>query len=651
MSANMSGITTLSPGVIFAGDYRVVRELRRGGMGSVYVAEQLSTGAERALKLMHAKLIAHDQLFDLFEQEARIGAQIKSDHVVQVIDAGVDEASGVPWLSMELLEGECLHEKRERLGLLHHSMVVEIMNQVCYALAAAHKVGVVHRDIKPENIFIAQPQQEGNRLMVKILDFGIAKLLAEATAQGTPPMSTRIGTPYWMAPEQAFGTGISTSADVWAIGLLAFWLLTGRSYWTSEPSEIEPEMLYWPLVSASARAAEYGCAERIPVGFDAWFARCVARNSKDRFANAGLARETLNSALYKKISLPPGETAPASSACPPELTLDPQPPGAAYDPLWYIPREREEREALNYLGFPGKPAVLFGPDRSGKTWLLGHCLAQLEKRGAQKPIVVDFKLLDRGSLDRLLQGLATRILQQLDLPAQSIFPVWQGPGTAMTKMTRLMEQRVLPEVKSALVLALDDVDKVSGTPFRDDVFSLLRAWAESYDRQWSKLRLVLAVSTTPAQLINDPNSSPFNLAAPIVLDDLSTEQVEELGRRYRLAWSRHDIEQVMALVGGNPYLIRLLMHQAALQATPLRKMLDPVLGVPWILAYDVQRIRAGLKKHGLLELTARLAGNPACEFTSEEVLRLLRSGVAVEEAPGVLRLRDGLHAIAARAPV
>ena len=91
-----------------------------------------------------------------------------------------------------------------------------------------------------------------------------------------------------------------------------------------------------------------------------------------------------------------------------------------------------------------------------------------------------------------------------------------------------------------------NTDAVSGTPFQDSIFALLRAWAESSNDQWSKLRLVLAVSRTPAQLINDPNSSPFNLTAPIVLGDLAADQVADLGRRHRLAWSRREIDRVMA---------------------------------------------------------------------------------------------------------
>jgi hypothetical protein len=105
----------------------------------------------------------------------------------------------------------------------------------------------------------------------------------------------------------------------------------------------------------------------------------------------------------------------------------------------------------------------------------------------------------------------------------------------------------------------------------------------------------------------------------------------------------------MALVGGHPYLIRLLMHRAALQATPLTELLDASLGPRWILTPELRRLRAWLRENSLYELTARVAGDPACQLDSGEVNRLVRAGVVLEGAPGPLRLRDGLHAIATRA--
>src|ERR1700678_4498956 len=111
---------TLQSGSLVSNSYRIVRPLGHGAMGAVYVAQQIATGAERALKVMHRELVAEERLLRLFEQEARVGHLIKSDHVVQVVDAGVDDATGMPWLAMELLEGENLDACVARAGFLQH---------------------------------------------------------------------------------------------------------------------------------------------------------------------------------------------------------------------------------------------------------------------------------------------------------------------------------------------------------------------------------------------------------------------------------------------------------------------------------------------------------------------------------------------------
>ncbi len=291
-SASVTGYVELRGGAIFANDFRIERLLARGGMGAVYVAHQLSTGRERALKLMHPLLAEDDAMRRRFEQEARIGSRIKSAHVVEVIAAGIDADSHMPWLAMELLEGEDLAAYVARCGALPLHDVDHILGQACHALGAAHAVNVVHRDLKPENIFLSRAHQKGAPTLVKLLDLGIAKMVAEATARDT----AAVGTPLWMAPEQTGGS-VGPRADVWAIGLLAFWMLTGRCYWRcshqedSEPSvmNVLREVVVDPLEPASQRAASFGAEARLPAGFDDWFARCVVREPEQRFANAAEA--------------------------------------------------------------------------------------------------------------------------------------------------------------------------------------------------------------------------------------------------------------------------------------------------------------------------------------------------------------------------
>ena len=313
----MTGHEHLSVGAIFGGDYRIVKPLSAGGMGAVYVVEQLSTAKLRALKLMHPQLVANADLRRRFEQEAKIGARIESEHVVEVQAAGIDAASGIPYLVMELLEGEDLAATIQRRGRLTTDEVGAIFEQLCHAMGAAHAAGIVHRDLKPENVFLAPSKRAGAPFTVKVLDFGIAKLVAEGHAKSTAAM----GSPMWLAPEQTERQPVGPPTDVWALGLIAFYLLSGFPFWrvADEPNptvtQVLREIIFEPIPLASARAAQRGVA--LPAGFDGWFSRCVARDVRARFPHAGAALAELAPLLQ------PSSTRPAPSALATAATLLP----------------------------------------------------------------------------------------------------------------------------------------------------------------------------------------------------------------------------------------------------------------------------------------------------------------------------------------
>ncbi len=294
----MSALIALAPGSMFARDFRVVRKLAAGGMGAVYVAEQISTGRTRALKLMHPGLVENPVLRGKFEQEARIGARISSDHVVEVVAAGVDAETGIPWLAMELLDGEDLASAVKRRGKFSPAEVVAIFEQLCHALAAAHKASIVHRDLKPENVYLAASRRAGAVATVKILDFGIARVVEEAKNTSTGAM----GSPHWMAPEQTDKkTGVGPPADVWALALLAFYLMTGKAFWkTSNDPEgslamFLRELVLEPIPLPSERAKELGV--EFPLELDPWLAKCLSRDPAARFPNAGAAWDAFTAIL------------------------------------------------------------------------------------------------------------------------------------------------------------------------------------------------------------------------------------------------------------------------------------------------------------------------------------------------------------------
>ncbi len=287
----------LAIGSTFGGDFKIIRRLSQGAMGGVWIVEQLSVGKQRALKVMHTELVADEKLRGRFVQEAKIGGKIESDHIVEVVAAGVDVETQMPWLAMELLKGETLGE-RWKHGPLEPKVIAEVFTQLGHALGAAHAAGIVHRDLKPDNIFLAAPRRTGVAFTVKVLDFGIAKLVLESSTKSGQTES--IGTPMWMAPEQSQESGkIRPSTDVFSLGLIAYALLTGLSYWNalntegSGPIQLMREIIIDPIEPASTRAAKYDVGARLPADFDVWFLRACAREPTERFPDAREAIDAL----------------------------------------------------------------------------------------------------------------------------------------------------------------------------------------------------------------------------------------------------------------------------------------------------------------------------------------------------------------------
>jgi serine/threonine protein kinase len=217
--------------------------------------------------------------------------------------------------------------RRRRSRALQLGEVREIFTQLCHALGAAHAANIVHRDLKPENVFLAESRRAGVPFTVKVLDYGIAKLVADVQTHHTSAM----GTPLWMAPEQTeAGGNICPATDVWALGLIAFRMLTGCYYWrvansgTSSAMALMREVVFEPLVSASARAAEYG--RSVPHGFDEWFARCVARDIAARFPDARRAGDAIDAVLRGAPSMLSSTAGMPPIGATPAPTIDVAPP-------------------------------------------------------------------------------------------------------------------------------------------------------------------------------------------------------------------------------------------------------------------------------------------------------------------------------------
>jgi hypothetical protein len=273
---------------LIASRYRPIRLIAAGGMGAVYEVEHTLTGERLALKVLSWSANASPEALARFKREVRASAIIKSDNVVRVTDADVaPELGGAPFLVMELLEGTDL-EQAAATAPPTPATVVEWLRQVARAIDKAHQLGIVHRDLKPENLFLAT--KSDGAPVVKILDFGIVKLMEEETgATGTGQI---LGTPKYMAFEQASANAqVTPATDRCALGLIAYRLLMGESYYQGGVMSILGQLLHGQLQPPSERGS------RLPRAFDAWFLKACHRDPEERFASASEQIEALAAAL------------------------------------------------------------------------------------------------------------------------------------------------------------------------------------------------------------------------------------------------------------------------------------------------------------------------------------------------------------------
>ncbi len=270
-------------GMLVAGRYQVERLLGSGGMGSVWQGRHTTLGHQVAIKFIHPELTASEEAMRRFVTEAKAAARIKSRHAVTVIDHGVTE-SGNPYIVMEYLEGDTLDQAIRKRGRLPFDEVVEIIVQVSRALATAHAAGVVHRDLKPDNILLAKEPSEKFGYFVKVLDFGIAKLVHDDAVGGVAATKTGmvLGTPLYMSPEGLTASApVSAASDIWSLGACAFAAATAKVPFEGEAiGDVVLKVCSAPMPVPSKVAPE------LPRNFDAWFAKACARSLAERFQSA-----------------------------------------------------------------------------------------------------------------------------------------------------------------------------------------------------------------------------------------------------------------------------------------------------------------------------------------------------------------------------
>ena len=275
-------------GQVIADRYYLARLLGEGGMGRVYLADQLQFARQCAVKIIHPRL-AHDKdAAQRFRREAANAARIIHSNVVTTYDSG-ETANGVLYLAMEFVPGESLGEIIARDGRLAPERAVELAAQVASGLVAAHNVGVVHRDLKPDNVLITRDAE--GRECAKIVDFGVAKI-AGSDSQDVTRVGQLIGTPAYMSPEQLAGEVVDGRSDLYSLGCLFYAMLTG----TSPQSESTGESLIRRRLTEPAPRVRAQRPELSP-GLDEFLACALAPHRDERFQNAVAFREALRRAM------------------------------------------------------------------------------------------------------------------------------------------------------------------------------------------------------------------------------------------------------------------------------------------------------------------------------------------------------------------
>ncbi len=661
------------------GHYRILSLLGAGGMGEVYLAEDARLGRKVALKLLPAEFTQDRERLRRFEQEARAASALNHPNIITIFEIG--EVEDLHFIATEYIDGQTL--RRRMAGApVKLSEALDVALQVASALAAAHEAGIVHRDIKPENIML---RRDG---YIKVLDFGLAKLIAPPAAAQTTIIDSKtltqgqiktdpgklMGTARYMSPEQILGQEVDGRSDTFSLGVVLYELVTGRAPFEGATTG---EVMAAILKQEPAPLARY--AREVPAELERMVSRALAKDREARYQvvkdllidlkslkleleleleaklrRAGQADEwneaeqtdqpPLTDSLYATHVSPPPFQSPAL-----RKILEPVGGAMPLDSEFYIVRPTDA-EFQSAIAQQESIVLVKGARQVGKTSLLARGLQQAREAGAGV-ILTDFQSLNAAcleSVEQLFLTLAGLIADQLDLDT---FPdqVWRPKLSPSINFERYLRREVLATIASPIVWGMDEVDRLFTCAFGSEVFGLFRSWhnkrALDPEGPWSQLTLVIAYATEAHLFITDLNQSPFNVGTRLLLEDFSFEQVAELNRRYGSPLrDRAEVARYFRLVGGHPYLVRSGLYEMAVHGLDLAALEAEADHDDGPFGAHLRRILVSLSQDPALCEAVRgvLQGHPSA--TTDSFYRLRSAGLITGDSVRDIRPRSQLYA-------
>ncbi|MEE3717269.1 AAA-like domain-containing protein [Tumidithrix elongata RA019] len=611
---------------ILAGRYQIVNPLGAGGFGQTFLARdnQLPDSpfcVVKQLKPQFANARDLEVAKRLFDREAKTLHHLGSHDQIPQLMAHFEQ-NGEFYLVLEFIEGQSLELEIGLGRQWRQSEVLSLLRDLLKVLASVHNAQVIHRDIKPANLI----RRDRDRKII-LIDFGAVKTVGALALQlnSSNPNSKDtlvLGSPGYMPSEQLAGRP-QFSSDIYAVGILCLQALTGVGIHDIPRDEHTGEFQWQTLAPrTSPRLADL-------------LDTMVRYDYRQRFENAMVALKAL-AAIVKSSAT---ATVLSTALTPPKLE---EPSGqVATDSVFYMERPPIEHDCFEAIAKPGSLIRIKAPRQMGKSSLLGKILHHAALQGG-KPVSINLQNADSTvltDLDRFLRWFCANVGRQLKLKSK-VGEFWDEIYGSKDNCTEYFEQYLLAEITSPLILALDEVDLIfQYRAIAEDFFGLLRAWHEQAKNSetWKRVRLIVAHSQEVYIPLNI-NQSPFNVGLPIELREFTLAQVRDLIHRHQLKFSEDEIAQLMSMVGGHPYLVRIALYDVARHHTPLTRLLQMAPTEAGLYSDHLRRHLWNLEQNPKLSTAMQkvVGSNTPVRLPSEETFKLDSMGLILRQGNDVI---------------